>query len=87
MDSTKSGISTSDCNISGINDLGFWVLVENMEYFIPFSDYPGFKDSSVNQILKISFLPPSQLHWQELDMDIELSALRQPELFPLVFRK
>jgi len=28
--------------LKGINDLGFWALVEEKEYFIPFSDYPGF---------------------------------------------
>jgi hypothetical protein len=74
------------CNISGINDLGFWVLVDFKEYFIPFSDYPGFRNSSINQIFKIKFNPPSQLHWEELDIDIELQALSHPELFPLTFK-
>ena len=86
MDSSKSGTGTSVCNLTGINDLGFWVLVEDKEYFVPFSDYPGFKQSSVNQILNIRFLPPSQLHWNEIDMDIELQELAQPESFPLIFK-
>ena len=86
MDSSKSGTSTSACNITGINDLGIWVLVEDKEYFIPFSDYPGFKDSSVNHIFNLRFFPPSQLHWKELDIDIELNALAQPESFPLVYK-
>ena len=85
MDSSKIGINTSVCDITGIYDLGFWVLVEGREYFVPFSEYPGFKDSSVNQILKVKYLPPSQLHWVEIDMDIELQALAQPESFPLIF--
>jgi hypothetical protein len=86
MDSSKSGICISVCSITGIIDLGFWVLVEDKEYFIPFLDYPGFKDSSVNQLLKIRFSAPSQLHWEEIDMDIELQALSQPESFPLIFK-
>jgi hypothetical protein len=86
MDSSKSGISISVCNITSINDLGFWVLVNNKEYFIPFSDYQGFKDSSINQIFNIKFHPPSQLHWEELNIDIELNALIQPESFPLIFK-
>jgi hypothetical protein len=72
--------------LKGINDLGFWVLVEEKEYFIPFSDYPGFRDSSINQILNIRFMPPSQLHWEELDVDIELQALVQPDSYPLAFK-
>jgi Protein of unknown function (DUF2442) len=87
MNSSKSGIVTSVCNITGINDLGFWVLAAAQEYFVPFSDYPGFKIASVNQIFNVRFLPPSQLHWEELDMDIELLALARPESFPLVFKK
>ncbi len=87
MDSSTSGTGTSTCNVTGINDLGFWVLVEDKEYFVPFSDYPGFKDSSINQILNIRFSPPSQLHWIDIDMDIELPSLAQPESFPLVFKK
>lgn len=86
MDSSRGGISTSACNVTGINDLGLWVLVIDKEYFIPFSDYPGFKDSSVNQILSIRFHPPSQLHWKEIDIDIELDALSQPSSFPLIFK-
>ena len=85
MGSSKSGLGTSVCSVTGMNDLGFWVLVEEKEYFIPFSDYPGFKDSSVNQILNIKYMPPSQLHWDEIDMDIELQALVQPDAFPLVY--
>ncbi len=87
MDSSKSGIDISVCSITGINDLGLWVLVEEKEYFVPFAEYPGFKDSSVNQILNIKYLPPSQLHWDEIDMDIELQALVKPEAYPLVFKK
>ena len=86
LTSSKSGTSISACNITGINDLGFWVLVEDKEYFVPFSHYPGFKNASINQILKIRYFAPSQLHWDELDMDIELPALAQPDFFPLSFK-
>ena len=79
-------IGTLVCSITGINDLGFWVLAEDKEFFVPFADYPGFRESSVNQILNIRYLPPSQLHWPEIDMDIELQALVQPESLPLIFK-
>jgi hypothetical protein len=85
MISSESGTNISDCNITSINDLGIWILIENKEYFIPFSDYPGFKKASLNQIFQIRFLPPSQLHWEEIDVDIELEALMFPEFFPLIY--
>lgn len=84
--SSKSGTGISACSVSGINDLGLWILIEDHEYFVPFSYYPGFKNASVKQILNIRFSPPSQLHWDELDIDIEIDALAHPEFFPLVFK-
>jgi hypothetical protein len=86
MSLSISGINTSDCSVTGVNDLGFWVLVSDGEYFIPFSDYPGFKESTVYQLLNIQYDPPSQLRWNDLDIDIELEALSQPERFPLIYK-
>jgi len=87
MSLTKNGIDILECKLTSINDIGFWVLVGDKEYFIPFADYPGLKESSIDQIFQIQFLPPSQLHWKNLDIDIELEALSKPESFPLLFQK
>jgi len=73
-------------SVTNISGLGFWVLAGEKEYFVPFKEYPGFKEASVNQIFNFSFIPPSQLRWESLDIDIELQSLSQPESFPLVFR-
>jgi hypothetical protein len=45
-----------------------------------------FRDATVKQILNITFIPPAQLHWESLDIDIELQALENPEMFVLVFK-
>jgi hypothetical protein len=86
MISSKSGTDISDCSITSINDLGIYVLIENNEYFIPFTDYPGFKNASLNQVFKVRFYPPTQLHWEDIDVDIELQALMKPESFPLIYK-
>ena len=86
MISSKSGTDILDCNITSINDLGIWILIEDKEYFIPFSEYPGFKNASLNQVFNVRFLPPSQLYWEEIDVDIELKALVQPESFSLIYK-
>ena len=86
MDSSQNGICISEYSVTNISDLGFWLLAGDKEYFVPFKEYPGFKDASVNQIFNFNFLPPFQLRWEALDIDIELQALSQPESFPLVFR-
>jgi len=72
--------------VTNIEPLGFWVLVDEREYFIPFADYPVFKSASIQQIFQMQRLSPTQLHWPDLDADIEIEALEQPEHYPLVFK-
>jgi hypothetical protein len=80
------GVSISRSEITSIGPLGFWLLVDDREYFVPFADYPAFKDATVAQIYNVQQLGPEQLHWPELDVDIELDALQHPERFPLQFK-
>jgi hypothetical protein len=75
------------CNeITGISDTGFWLLVDDREYFVPFADYPVFRNATVAQIYNFERSGPRQFHWPELDADIEMDALEQPDRFPLLYR-
>jgi hypothetical protein len=76
----------SPSKVTNIEPLGFWVLVDDREYFVPFAEYPVFKGAPVRQIFQMQRLPPTQLYWPDLDADIEIEALEQPEHYPLVFR-
>jgi len=72
--------------VTNITKFGFWVLINNKEYFVPFNDYPVFKQASVEQIINFEMLSPQQLYWKNLDCDIKLSALENPQQYPLVFK-
>ena len=80
----ETGISLNE--VTNIEPLGFWVLVDDREYFIPFADYPVFQGASIQQIFQVQRISPTQLHWPDLDADIEIEALEQPEHYPLVFK-
>jgi hypothetical protein len=86
MSSGQPGTNISINEITNIEPLGFWVLVDDKEYFVPFADYPVFQGASIQQIFQMQRLSLTQLHWPELDADIELEALEQPEHYPLVFK-
>lgn len=72
--------------ITNISLTGFWVLVDDKEYFVAFNEYPMFKTMSVNDIFNMKMLSPEQLHWERADIDIELSALKNPEKFRLLYK-
>ena len=80
------GTNISSSEVTSIGSHGFWLLVDSHEYFIPFSDYPIFKNATVKQILNLRRLGPDQYHWPDLDADVELEALETPERYPLPWR-
>ncbi len=86
MNSSIPGIAISHSEVTSIHTTGFWLLVDDVEYFVPFDDYPVFREATVAQIYAVQRLGPTQFHWPELDADIELEALEHPERFLLVFR-
>ena len=87
MSSLTPGASISAAEITVITDLGFWLLVDDREFFVPFADYPDFLQATIEQIYQFEAPSPTQFYWPALDVDIDLNALEDPQRFPLVFRR
>lgn len=87
MTLSTGGINTSQSEVTNITQTGFWLLVDDKEYFVPFADYPAFREATVEQIYKVKHIAPNAFYWEELDIDIELGALAEPEKYPLKFEK
>mgnify|MGYP002405252530 FL=1 len=45
-----------------------------------------FEKASIKQIAAVTTDFSGNLHWEELDADIELDSLENPEDYPLVYR-
>ena len=75
-----------DSQITSIEDDGFWLLVKDEEFFVPFDRYPDFQNATIQQIFNFED-DGGEFYWPDLDIDIELDALEHPERFPLIFRK
>ena len=86
MTSFRPGESTFQAKVTSITAVGFWLLAADREYFVPFADYPAFREATVAQIVNVGQPGPGQLYWAYLDIDIELAGLDEPERFPLQFR-
>ncbi len=83
MKSTKNGRNTSRPEITNISEHGFWILLDKKEHFLPFTKYPWFKDAKIASIIKVELLHGHHLHWPELDVDLSIDILENPERFPL----
>ncbi len=82
----QRGTATSHHEVTGITASGFWLLADDAEYFVPFSNYPVFRTAGIEQIFDVQRLSARQFHWPALDADVELDALEHPEYYPLIWR-
>ena len=78
----KSGKHTSKPEIVNISEHGFWIYYDGHEYYLSFSEYPWFKDATVSQICGVKMLH-SNLHWEELDIDLSFDVISNPQKYPL----
>jgi len=84
MISSTHGAGTSLAEVTNIDRFGFWVLIEDKEYFLPYVDFPWFRGATLDQILNVQLLHGDHLHWPDLDVDLCLDSLTRPDAFPLI---
>jgi Protein of unknown function (DUF2442) len=77
------GASASGIEVTNISKHGFWLLTPSGEHFLPFKDFPWFRDAPVAQILNVEEPSPGHCYWPDLDVDLSLQIIRTPERFPL----
>jgi hypothetical protein len=84
MKSLKHGKDIS-VSVENITPFGIWLYVKEKEYFLSYKDYPYFKDQTLNSIQNVQLLHGYHLYWPELDVDLEIDNLENPEKYPLKF--
>ena len=80
------GTSTSPVELANVSPHGFWILVDGVEHFLPFEQFPWFRDATIAQLSDVQLPNPHHLYWPALDIDLAVESLTHPERFPLVSR-
>jgi len=62
------------------------MFVAGKEYFLPFRDFPWFRDAKISEIYNVLLIHGSHLHWPDLDVDLHLESLESPSSYPLIYR-
>ena len=84
MKSKPLGKSTSGAEVTNISQHGFWILLEGRELFVPFNQFPWFRNATIDSILRVEMPHPGHLYWPDLDIDLAVESIEHPERFPLV---
>lgn len=86
MKLTTLGQNISEVEVSNISIHGFWLLVNDKKYFLSYDQYPWFKDAKISEMFNVKLLHQSHLYWPQLDIDLEIDSLENPDLYPLLYK-
>ena len=84
MKSEIAGKNILEVEVTNISVHGFWLLLGENEFFLPFNDFPWFKDARISEISDVSLLNDQHLFWEKLDIDLTLNMIQNPQNYPLI---
>ena len=84
MKSAALGQSISPAEVTNVSLHGFWLFVGERELFVPFKDFPWFREASVREITNVRPPSPHHLYWPDLDIDLAVESIEHPDQYPLV---
>jgi hypothetical protein len=86
MTSGVLGQGTLAVEVTNVSKHGFWLLLGDEELFVPFADFPWFRDAPIGKLTNVELPSPHHLYWPALDVDLAVASIRHPEQFPLISR-
>lgn len=84
MTSAALGRNTSPVEVTNVSAHGFWLFIGQRELFVPFKQFPWFRDASIRAIANVRLPSPHHLYWPDLDIDLAVESIDHPEKYPLV---
>lgn len=85
MSSSTHGTVISEIEVTDISSRGIWVVAHGEELFLSYEHFPWFKRATVAAISNVEEPSPGHFHWPDLDIDLGIETMRDPERFPLTF--
>ena len=82
----ERGTSTSKVEILNVSSHGVWLLVRGKEYFLPYREFPWFKDARLSEIENVQLVHGHNLRWDGLDVDLALESLEHLDRYPLRYK-
>lgn len=86
MKLSKNGKNILKPEITNISEHGFWLLLNEKEYFLSFNEYSWFKDANISAITDVELIHSHHLYWPRLDIDLSTEILDNPEKYPLTYK-
>jgi len=69
--------------VAHISSNGVWLLADGHELFLSYEDFPWFKDVPIGKIINVAQPAKGHFFWPELDVDVDVESIEDPERYPL----
>jgi hypothetical protein len=79
-------MNTSTVELSNVSAHGIWLLIDDRELFLPYAEFPWFRDATIAQLSSIERPTSGALRWPDLDVDLAIDSIEHPDRYPLVSR-
>lgn len=86
MSSAMPGAGTLAVEVTNVSPHGFWLLLDERELYLPFSEFPFFREATIAALSDVRLTHPGHLHWPQLDVDLSVDCIENPEAYPLTTR-
>lgn len=83
MSPSTHGSPASGTEVTHVSSHGVWLITDGRELFLSYDDFPWFKDAPIGKIINIEQASPGHLCWPELDIDLAIDSIENPDNFPL----
>ena len=77
------GTTTLGAEITNVSAYCIWILLDDEELALPYSEFPWFMTATIQQIINVLRPTADHLYWPDLDVDLSVESIRNPECFPL----
>ncbi|MBE9152567.1 DUF2442 domain-containing protein [Cyanobium sp. LEGE 06113] len=80
------GTTTLKAEVTNVSGHCVWILVDDEELALPYSEFPWFESATIHQILNVLRPTADHLYWPDIDVDLSVDSIRHPEWFPLMVK-
>jgi hypothetical protein len=77
------GTTTLEAEVTNVSKHCLWMLIDDEELALPYSEFPWFKAATIEQVVNVRRPTYDHLYWPELDVDLSVESIRNPDKFPL----
>lgn len=78
------GTTVSPVEVVQVTPFGVWIAYHDREFFLDHERFPWFRSAAVKDVFVVEEVAKGHFHWPDLDVDLDIDRIENPEKYPLV---